>query len=570
MRYFALATDYDGTLAHHGQVAPLTLKALERLKSAGRRLIMVTGRELDDLLRVFPEVALFDRVVAENGALVYCPDTHKETLLGAPPPALFIDRLRQRGAQGISVGRVIVATWTPGETVALELIREMGLEHQVIFNKGAVMILPPGVNKAAGLAAALKELGLSPHNVVGVGDAENDHALLKLCECGVAVANALPALKDDANFVTRGPHGEGVAELINMMIGDDLASLDAAITGRAIVIGRQEDGAELRIHPGRESILVVGASGAGKSTFTTGVMERMAEACYQFCIIDPEGDYEGFGSTVTLGDAQTAPLLDEFMALLQKPDENIGANLVGLRLEDRPAFFESLFLRLREQRARTCRPHWLIIDETQHMLPRDRDSAALILPQELNGSLMITIKPEHVAQSILHAVDILVAIGPEAEAAVRDYARLLNRATPQLSAQPVRRGEGLAWFRRSDRPPIKFQVIPPSAHLRRHLRKYIEGEMEEARHFLFRGPEGKLHLRAQNLQMFLQMADGVDDETWLYHLRRGDYSRWFREGIKDPVLAGGAEPIERDPTLSAAASRAHIRRLIERRYTAAA
>ena len=49
----------------------------------------------------------------------------------------------------------------------------------MIFNKGAVMILPSGVNKATGLAAALEELGLSPHNVVGVGDAENDHAFLE-------------------------------------------------------------------------------------------------------------------------------------------------------------------------------------------------------------------------------------------------------------------------------------------------------------------------------------------------------------------------------------------------------
>jgi hydroxymethylpyrimidine pyrophosphatase-like HAD family hydrolase len=192
IRYYALATDYDGTLARHGQVDASTLNALERLKGTGRRLIMVTGRELDDLLRVFPEVSIFDRVVAENGALVYSPGTHQETLLGERPPQAYIDRLRERGAAGVSVGRIIVATWTPYETLALELIREMGLEHQVIFNKGAVMILPPGVNKATGLAAALKDLGLSPHNVVSVGDAENDHALLKLCECGVAVENAIP------------------------------------------------------------------------------------------------------------------------------------------------------------------------------------------------------------------------------------------------------------------------------------------------------------------------------------------------------------------------------------------
>lgn len=69
------------------------------------------------------------------------------------------------------MGRVIVATWEPHQTTVLEVIRELGLELHVIFNKGAVMILPSGVNKATGMAATLDELGLSPHNTVGIGDA---------------------------------------------------------------------------------------------------------------------------------------------------------------------------------------------------------------------------------------------------------------------------------------------------------------------------------------------------------------------------------------------------------------
>jgi HAD superfamily hydrolase (TIGR01484 family) len=87
---------------------------------------------------------------------------------------------------------VIVATWTPHEQVVLDTIRALGLELQVIFNKGAVMVLPSGVNKAFGLRAALAELALSAHNTVAIGDAENDHALLAECELGVAVDNALP------------------------------------------------------------------------------------------------------------------------------------------------------------------------------------------------------------------------------------------------------------------------------------------------------------------------------------------------------------------------------------------
>jgi HAD superfamily hydrolase (TIGR01484 family) len=222
MRYLALACDYDGTLATDGRVGDETVAALERLRVSGRRLILVTGRELDDLLSVFSHTHLFDWVVAENGALLYQPSGRLEKVLGGRPPEHFIQALRDRGVQPLSTGRVIVATWRPHETTVLEVIAELGLGLQVIFNKGAVMVLPSGINKATGLAAALRELGLSPRNVVGIGDAENDHAFLSLCERAVAVANALPALKERADFVTRADHGAGVAELIDELIANDL------------------------------------------------------------------------------------------------------------------------------------------------------------------------------------------------------------------------------------------------------------------------------------------------------------------------------------------------------------
>ena len=225
MRYLALATDYDGTLASDGRVNEETLAALDRLRDSGRKLILVTGRHLDDLLNVFPEINLCDWVVVENGALLYQPATHEEKLLAEPPPEELIQALQERGVDPLAVGRAIVATWHPHENTVLEVIRNLGLERQVIFNKGAVMVLPSGVNKAFGLSAALSELGLSPHNTVGVGDAENDHSLLDFCGCGVAVANALPILKEHADFITKGDRGAGVVELIDKLIASDLVEL---------------------------------------------------------------------------------------------------------------------------------------------------------------------------------------------------------------------------------------------------------------------------------------------------------------------------------------------------------
>ncbi len=194
MRFRVLACDYDGTIAKHGVLDAATAEALERAAASGRKLLLVTGRELDDLMKTCSRVDLFDWVVAENGALLYKPSTREEKALGPKPPENFITLLTRRNVGPISVGRVIVATWEPNEKIVLEVIRELGLELPIIFNKGAVMVLPASVNKRSGLEAALERLGLSVHNCVGVGDAENDHAFLSVCECSVAVANALPAV----------------------------------------------------------------------------------------------------------------------------------------------------------------------------------------------------------------------------------------------------------------------------------------------------------------------------------------------------------------------------------------
>jgi hydroxymethylpyrimidine pyrophosphatase-like HAD family hydrolase len=224
VRFLALATDYDGTIAHDGHVDRPTIDRLRRLKASGRRVLLVTGRELPELLGIFPEVDVCDRVVAENGAQLYDPATKATRLIAPAPPPALIERLSSKGVP-LSVGNSIVATVVPHEHAVLTAIRELGLEWHVIFNKGSVMALPSGVNKATGLAPALEELRIPAEKVVGVGDAENDHAFLRACGLAVAVANALPALKEAADLVTAGACGAGVTELIDRILADDLAGV---------------------------------------------------------------------------------------------------------------------------------------------------------------------------------------------------------------------------------------------------------------------------------------------------------------------------------------------------------
>jgi HAD superfamily hydrolase (TIGR01484 family) len=569
MRYHALVADYDGTLAHDGRVDELAVTALRRLKETGRKLVLVTGRELKELLEIFPEIGLFDRVVAENGALLYRPDTREEQPLAEPPPAEFVARLKGRGVGPITVGRVIVATWEPHQAAVLEVVREMGLELQVIFNKGAVMVLPSGVNKATGLGAALRELGLSPHNVVGVGDAENDHAFLASSECAVAVANALGTLKDRADWTTAGDHGRGVIDLIERLEASDLAELEPKLTRHDVLVGTTDGDEEVRIAPFGRSVLVAGTSGSGKSTLTTGVLERLCAAGYQFAIIDPEGDYAELELAVVLGNPRTPPSADEVEDLLARPEaQNVAVNLLGLLLQDRPRFSDGLLPRLQELRARTGRPHWIVVDEVHHLMPAAWSPAPLVLPKELTGMLYITVHPSSVAPALLESVDLLLAVGEGPDETIRAFCEAIGRAAPDgLGPAELEKGEALAWLPRADRPPFRVRTTPPKSERRRHGRKYAEGNLGPDRSFYFRGPEGKLNLRAQNLMMFLQIADGVDGPTWLFHLQQGDYARWFRDQVKDGELAEVAEQTAAAPDLSAEESRARIRQAIEDRYT---
>lgn len=113
MRFVAVATDYDGTIARDGRVAGRTIEALRKVRGSGRKLILVTGRDLDDLIRIFPEINVFDVVVAENGGLLYDPARRQQTPLAAAPPLELVQRLQEMGVAPLAVGRCIVATWEP-------------------------------------------------------------------------------------------------------------------------------------------------------------------------------------------------------------------------------------------------------------------------------------------------------------------------------------------------------------------------------------------------------------------------------------------------------------------------
>ncbi len=213
-----LAADYDLTLVgEDARLTDATCAALERLRAAGWALVVVTGRDLDYLLGDLHRPELFDLLVADNGVVLHRPATDERHLL----TDLDLEPLR---AALVAVG---VPAWGgPGtigldrrhETVLRGLVAERAVPVHLERNKDSLIVLPEGIDKGSGLAAAAAELGCRIEDTVAVGDAENDVALLRAAGVGAAVGNALPAVRAAADVVLAGEAGAGVVELAERLL----------------------------------------------------------------------------------------------------------------------------------------------------------------------------------------------------------------------------------------------------------------------------------------------------------------------------------------------------------------
>jgi hydroxymethylpyrimidine pyrophosphatase-like HAD family hydrolase len=564
MWFTALATDYDGTLATDGVVPPQTIAALTEFRKSGRKLLMVTGRRLQDLVDVFPDVQLFDLIVTENGAVLYSPATKETALIAPPPPPKLVELLQKKGVTPLEIGDSIVATWLPNESLVFDSIKELGLEHQVIFNKGAVMILPPGINKASGLAAALRKLGMSAHNVVGIGDAQNDLAFLTACECSVAVANALQSVQEAADITVSETRGAGVEQIMQRLIDTDLAEL--SLPRHQILLGKDAADEEILFSPRAKGLLIAGTSGSGKSTAVTVVLERLGQKGYQFALIDPEGDYENLEYSITVGNSQHAPTPDEATQHLRDSQGSVIVNLLGLPLADRPEFLGMFLPRVKSLRDSLGHPHWIIIDEAHHMLPRNDSHILQASANDLTGMIFVTVHPDEMAVAALKSIDQMIILGKSPGEMFASFSKATGETIEFKEQEELEAHEAFFWQKGCS--VRRIAIARPQGERRRHLRKYAEGDVGLEKSFYFRGKDNKLNLRVQNLILFMQISEGLDDETWLYHLRNAEYSKWFAVAIKDDNLAKKTAVVEEDQSLSAAESKEAIHNFIKETYTA--
>lgn len=382
MRYVVLAAGFDGTLARDGRCDERCIDALRELSATGRKLILVTGRELRPLLEIFPEARLFDYIVAENGAVLHRTATRQSEILGQAPAEILLQELRRQQIAPLSVGSSIVTTTAEHADTARAALRKLKLhlDYELVNNDDRLLILPPGVDKASGINEALRELGVSRHNLVAIGNGENDLPLFACAEHAVAVDNAPEAVKQAADRVTDGAYCDGFLELVRELVTTDLAH---ATPRRRVVLGRDEQQHEVALSPCRDSVLVSGADETLRAIICNRLLEQLMQQDYQCCVIGADRNMPiasprgAFASMSSWGDAHDTPRLTDVLTALEQPTHSIEINLAALPVETRPVFVDALLLQLQALHDRAGRPHCILIHHADRFLVGAQAGAAI-------------------------------------------------------------------------------------------------------------------------------------------------------------------------------------------------
>lgn len=538
------------------------LAAIRAWRAGDGRAVLCTGRILRELRADFPDVdEHFDAIVAENGAVCMCAVRGEQALV--PPVEPELERaLRNRGVP-VRRGTVLLATTAAAtETVAAEIAR-LGLDAQLIHNRGELMVLPSGVTKATGLADVLAEMGLSPHDAFAVGDAENDHALLESCELGVAVGNAVESLKRHADLVLSAPNGQGIIEFLEgpVVRGDIVVHPERW----KLDLGRTPADEPVKLPGSDINVLIAGATGSGKSYLAGLLIERAVALGYTLCVIDPEGDHRDLGrlrGVMRVGGSDTVPRPDDMVRLLSKRI-SIVIDLSLLQPPEQAEYWRELSKGIEALWTETGIPHWTVIEEANRFFEPDAE------PPSRRGYCLVTYHPTVLPATVLDRIDHVLALRG-AEYLARIPILEENGSLPPADLETtftLEAGDAIAADREGAVP------FRPSARRTQHVRhwhKYVAGSVPQALRFQFRSGAHETGRSAGNLVELHREIRRAPDSVLEHHVHHGDFSRWFDDVIQDDAMGRDVRALERwaqsDSHPDDKVVRRALLRLIERRY----
>lgn len=545
MKLSVLALDYDGTIAFRDALDPSVREAIADARTRGITVLLVTGRIMDELRRVAGDLHFADGIIAENGAIVHFPDTDHTTVLAPGIPEAFTTELRQRGIRH-RAGQCLVDAEAADAPRILDVIRELELPLVLLFNRSRVMALPQGVSKATGLHTALDMLRISARNTLAVGDAENDHELLRLAEVGAAVEWGSRSLQSMSDVVLEGAGPRAVAEYVRTVA--DYGRLPAPRRARRrLQLGYTEDGREFSLAVRGRNVLVAGDAKSGKSWIAGLLTEQLILHGYCVCVIDPEGDYrslEALPGVSVLGGQAPPPTPRELLEALRYPDRSVVIDLSQVPHDRKIEYIRAVLPAVNTMRRRTGLPHRILVDEAHYFL-HDADGHHL-LDLERNGYTVVTYCASRLPAALLAATEVMIVAcesNPTELEALRKccarchdvdpakWAMVAHLGPRQAVALPVTEEAGgdLRLF------TIGNRLTP---HVR-HREKYVDVPVTESRAFVFPMGDQRPTVRARTLREFVAAMEqaGIESESLAAYLRRGDFSRWIQDVFGDYALA---------------------------------
>jgi len=549
MRLSALALDYDGTIAVNGEFDPAVRLAIGDASRHGVSAILVTGRRLHDLRALVGDLACFDAIVAENGAVIDFPASRRHMVIGHPPPPSFFEELRRRGIP-FEAGECVLEAEARWAGAILEVIRSSEQPLTVVFNRGRLMVLPQGIAKATGLRQALFALRISIHNTIGIGDAENDHDLLAACEVGVAVAWGSSALRAVADGVVEGLGPAAVADYIRRVVHQPNSS-DGHMGRRRLMLGHERDGEEVDLALRGRPLFIAGEPGTGKSWLAGLACEQSILQGYCLCVIDPEGDYrtlEALPGGIVLGGGGPLPNTEVVTHALSHPDVSVVLDLSKGALSDKREYLRTLLPLLVALRRSTGLPHGILLDEAHYFLS-GADAMQLIDPG-LSGYIFVTYRISMLPAPVREAADAVVMVTRETDPDEINTLVGMCRPQPCAGVSPdvfrelsMTEAALLPGAEEAHGRVRRFQMAPRLTPHVRHRSKYLEVPVPDSEVFVFTHA-GRPGARARTLKELTGLLAEPPAGRLVGHLRRHDFSKWIAGTFRDPVLASDVRAAE--------------------------